>query len=104
MKSVLAGLACALLLVACDTVEGMREMKDAESEMKGLIREAIGVDTLVGFSIDNGVLIDVSVSFSASEVQDRSVAELVRATRSAVQSSFATAPRAIYIQIATSAD
>jgi hypothetical protein len=104
VKTIVAGLAMAVLLVACDTVEGMRGMKDAQSQIKGLIGDEIGVEPLVGFNMSGGEPVDVSVAFSASDVPDRSVSELVRATRSAVQSTFDTRPLAIYIQIATTAE
>ena len=104
MKTILAGLALAALLVGCDTVEGMRDMKDTQVELKGLISEEIGVEPLVGFNLDGGVLIDVSVGFSANDVQDRSVSELVRVIRSAVDASFETKPLAIYIQLETRAE
>jgi hypothetical protein len=94
-------LVLALTLVGCDAVEGMRDMKDSQQTLKGMIREDLGVQSLVGFSLDNGVLVDVSFSFSASEVADLSVSELVRATRSAVDAAFKTKPQAIYIQLAT---
>ena len=97
MKTILTGLALVLLLSACDAVEGMRDMKDTQIQLKGLIGEEIGVEPLVGFNLDGGVLIDVSVGFSASEVRDRSVSELVRAVRSAVAASFKNKPLAIYI-------
>lgn len=101
VKSILSGLALCWLLAACETVDNMRDMKDAQVEIKGLITEAIGVEPLVGFNLDSGSLIDVSVAFNAGEVPDRSVAELVRAARHAVKSTFKTKPLAIYIQIAT---
>lgn len=99
MRTILAAIGLAALLMGCDTVEGMRDMKDTQVELKGLIGEEIGVEPLVGFNLDGGVLIDVSVGFSAGDVRDRSVSELMRAVRRAVETSFKTRPQAIYIQL-----
>ncbi len=104
MKTIMAGIAMAIVVASCDTVEGMRDMKDTQDQLTGMIREEIGVDALIGFNMNNGVLIDVSIGFSASDVNDRSVSELVRAARTAVNASFEELPRVIYIQIATTAD
>ena len=104
MKTIMAGIAMAIMVASCDTVEGMRDMKDTQDQLTGMIQEDIGVDALIGFNMNHGVLIDVSIGFSASDVNDRSVSELVRAARTAVNASFAELPRVIYIQIATTAD
>ena len=90
-------------LAACETVEDRRDMLDTQSQLKEMIKDDIGVDSLVGFNLDQGVLIDVSFAFDSDSVADRTVSELRRAVRSAVRQSFETAPRAIYIQIATTA-
>ena len=82
----------------------MRDMRDTQDQLKGLIKESIGVDSLAGFNIKGGVLIDVSISLNAEDVADRTVSELKRAARSAVKKSFDSKPRAIYIQIATTAE
>jgi len=104
VKKILVGLALAIALAGCDTVEGMRDMKDTQEQLKGIIKEEIGVESLVGFNIDNGVLIDVSIVLNAKDVADRSVSELERVVQSAVKTSFESKPRAIYIQIATTAE
>lgn len=104
MKTILAGIAMTIVVASCDTVDGIRDMKDTQDQLSGMIREEIGVDTQVGFNMNNGVLIDVSIGFSANDVNDRSVSELVRAARTAVNASFEDKPRVIYLQIATTAD
>ncbi len=91
----------ALTLTACDTVEDMREILDAEEQMRGMVEEEIGVLPLVAFNTDQGVLVDVSVAFNAGDVADRSVSELVYVARRAVKGSFDQKPRAIYIQLVT---
>ena len=100
MKTII--LAAAIIWIsACDTVEDMREILDAQEQMRGMVQEEIGVLPLVGFTTDQGVLIDVSVAFSASDVADRSVSELVYAARKAVADSFDQAPQVIYLQLVT---
>ena len=104
MKIILLGLALGIVLVGCDTVEDMRDMLDTQEQLRGIIKEEIGVEPLVGFNMNNGVLIDVSITLNADDVADKSVSELVRIARSAVKRSFESKPRAIYIQMATTAE
>ena len=63
----MAGLvfATSIAIAGCDSVEGMRDMKDAQGQLKGIVKEELGVDSLVGFNIDKDVLIDVSFAFNA---------------------------------------
>jgi hypothetical protein len=91
-------------LAGCDTVEGMRDMKDTQVQLKAIIKEEIGVESIVGFNLNDGVLIDVTIVVNAKDVANRSVSELERAAQSAVKQSFESKPREIYIQIATTAE
>jgi hypothetical protein len=104
MRIILLGLILGIGLVGCDTVEDMRDMIDTQEQLRGIIKEDIGVESLVGFNINNGVLINVTITLNADDVADRSVSELVRIARSAVKRSFESKPRAIYIQMATTAE
>jgi hypothetical protein len=104
MRIILLGLVLAIGLVGCDTVEDMRDMLDTQEQLRAIIEEEIGVESLVGFNINNGILIDVTITLNANDVADRSVSELVRIARSAVKRSFESKPRAIYIQMATTAE
>ena len=104
MRKLLLGLIVAIVCVSCDSVEDMRDMLDTQDQLKGLIKESIGVDSLVGFNFKGDALIDVSISLNAEDVADRTVSELKRVVRAAVKKSFDSKPRAIYIQIATTAE
>ena len=42
MRTILAAIGLAALLMGCDTVEGMRDMKDTQVELKGLIGRRSG--------------------------------------------------------------
>lgn len=101
MKNLVLGIAFAVGLAGCDTVEDMRDILDTQEQMRGMIREDLGVLPLVGFNTRDGMLIDVSIALSASDVADRNVSELVRIARKAVRGSFEDEPHAIYIQIVT---
>lgn len=103
MRKSLPGLLLAIALAGCDVVEGRRDAVDTQEELKGIIREEIGVDSYVGFNVRNGTLIDVSITLNAQDVADRSVSELERLVQSAVRRSFETSPGTIYIQLATTA-
>ena len=104
MRNILFGLVLTFALAGCDTVEELRDMLDTQEQLKGIILEKIGVESLVGFNMNNGVLIDVTITLNANDVADRRVSELERIARSAVKKSFEGKPRAIYIQIATTAE
>lgn len=101
MKTVIFGIIAAVLLTSCETVEDMREILDTQEQLRGMVQEEIGVQPLVGFNTNDGVLIDVSFALSGGDVADRNVSELVAAARKAVAGSFKDKPRAIYIQIVT---
>jgi hypothetical protein len=104
VRIILLGFVLAIALAGCDTVENMRDMLDTQEQLRAIVKEEIGVESLVGFNINNGVLIDVSITLNADDVADRSVSELARIARSAVKKSFESKPRAIYILIATTAE
>lgn len=104
MKTILIGLTIAIAVAGCDTVEGMRDMKDTQDQLKAIIKEEIGIESFVGINIENGVLIDVSIVLNAKDVADKSVPELERIAQVAVKRSFESKPRVIYIQIATTAE
>jgi hypothetical protein len=57
-----------LALAGCDTVDGMRDMKDTQVQLKAIIKEEIGVESIVGFSINDGVVIDVTIVVNAKDV------------------------------------
>lgn len=104
MRILTLGLVLAIALAGCDTVEDMRDMIDTQEQLRGMIKEEIGIESLVGFNMSNGVLIDVTITLNANDVADKSVSELIRIARSAVKGSFESKPRAIYIQMATTAE
>jgi len=104
VRIILLGFVLAIALAGCDTVENMRDMLDTQEQLRAMIKEEIGVESLVGFNINNGVLIDVSITLNANDVADRSVSELARIARFAVKKSFESKPKAIYILIATTAE
>jgi hypothetical protein len=104
VKRILLGFVLVIGLVGCETVEDMREMRDTQEQLRGIVKEELGIESRVGFNINNEVLIDVSITLNADDVADRSVSELTRIVRSAVKKSFASKPRAIYILIATTAE
>jgi hypothetical protein len=104
VRIILLGFVLAIALAGCETVENRREMLDTQVQLRAMIKEELGVESLVGFNMNNGVLIDVSITLNADDVADRSVSELTRIAKSVISKSFESKPRAIYIQIATTAE
>ena len=104
MSKILLGIFLSITLLACDTVEGMRDLVDTQVQLRGIMQEELGIETLVGFNYDGETLIDVTFSMNAGEVADKSVTELERVARSAVKRTFDSKPRAIYIQLVTTAE
>ncbi len=104
MRKSLFGLVLTIVLAGCDTVDGMRDKIDTQEQLRGIIQQETGAESLVGFNMRNDTLIDVSITLNARDVANRSISELERIVRSAVKKSFESKPRAIYIQIATTAE
>lgn len=104
VNKTLLGLVLAITLAGCDTVEDMRDMMDARYQLEGIIKEELGIESRVGFNMNNGVLIDVSISLNAKDAAGKCVPELEKIAQSAVEKSFDSKPRAIYIQIVTTAE
>ena len=104
LKNLLMGLVISSILSGCDTVEGMRDIKDTQDQLNGIIMQELGVESLVGFNMTGTVLTDVTVVLNAKDVAYKSVPELERIVQSAVKRSFEKEPRAIYIQLATTAE
>ena len=71
---------------------------------QGMVQEAIkekyGLNSQVGWNMHNGVLTQVTVVFSADEVRDRRVSELVAVVQEAVSEAFESTPKALNVQIA----
>jgi len=104
MKRLIPVLFCALALTACETVENRRDMLDTQEQLQQIIKEEFGLESLAGFNLNNSVLIDVTIGFESTAVADKTVSELERIARYAINKSFDKKPRAIYIQIAAAGE
>ncbi len=67
------------------------------------IKEKCGLESRVGWNINNGVLTQVTVSFDAEELRDKKVSELETAAKDAAAASFKSTPRVLNVQIACKA-
>jgi hypothetical protein len=82
------------------TVEGVKMKTIALQELVQMaIKEKYGLQSRVGWNINNGVLSQVTVSFDAEEVRDKKVSELDTAAKDAVAASFKCTPRVLNVEI-----
>ncbi len=89
-----------LLLIGCDAVSDMKGMFEKQELVQKAIKEEYGLQTRIGWNMNNGVLTQVTVSFVAGEVRDMKVSELEAAAKEAVASSFESTPRVLNVNIA----
>ena len=89
-----------LLLVGCNAVSDMKGMFEERGMVQKAIKDKYGLRSEVGWSMNNGVLTQVTVAFEAEEVRDKKVSELEVAAKEAVASSFKSTPQVLNVQIA----
>ncbi|WP_413662789.1 hypothetical protein ACG1BZ_16555 [Microbulbifer sp. CNSA002] len=90
-----------ILLVACDAVDDMKGMFEKQKLAQAAIKEKYGWDSQLGFSINNGVLTQVTVVLDVNDVRGETVKNLEVITKEVVSEVFKSKPKAIYIQIAS---
>jgi hypothetical protein len=93
-------LSVSFLLVGCNAVSDMKGMFEKQELVQKAIKEKYGLESQVGWNINNGVLTQVTVAFDAEEVRDKKVSELEAAAKEAVASSFKSTPRMLNVQVA----
>ena len=93
-------LSVSLLLVGCNAVSDMTGMFEKQELVQKAIKEKYGLQSQVGWNINNGVLTQVTVAFDAEEVRDKKVSELEAAAKEAVALSFKSTPRMLNVQVA----
>ena len=70
-----------MLVTGCDVAQDFAEMGEKQAKVQKAIQDRHGWSAQVGWNIHNGVLTQVTVVFSASEVGDETVSTLERAAR-----------------------
>ncbi|MBI3563043.1 MAG: hypothetical protein HY080_15140 [Gammaproteobacteria bacterium] len=94
-------LACFLL--GCDIAKDFKDMGEKQAKVQKIIKEKYGWESQLSWNIQNGVLTQVTVRFSADQVRQETVAKLEDITRAAIATSFDTKPKYIFILISSSA-
>ena len=92
------------ILLACDAIDDMKGMFEKQEIVQSAIKEKYGLQSQVGFNINNGILTQVTIIFDANEVRDEKVSKLETIARDVIAASFKSTPRAIYIQISSVPD
>jgi hypothetical protein len=101
MRSIIAlMLSVSLLLIGCDAVSDLKGMFEKQGLIQKAMKEKYGLQSQVGWDINNGVLTQVTIAFDAEEVRDKKVSELEAAAKEAVALSFKNAPQVLNVQIA----
>lgn len=105
MRSILTALilSVSLLLFGCNAVSDMKGMFEKQELVQKAIKDKTGLQSQIGWNINNGVLSQVTVSFEADEVRDKKVSDLESVAKEAVALSFKSTPRVLNIQIACKA-
>jgi hypothetical protein len=88
-----------VLLAACDAYDDMTSMFEKQQLVQGYIKDKKGYETQVGFNINNGVLVQVTVYFQSKEVKQASISELEDIALKAVAQSFKLTPKTLNVAI-----
>jgi uncharacterized protein YceK len=97
---ILIMLSVSILLGGCNAVSDMKGAFEKQESVQKVIKEKYGLQSQIGWNMNNGVLTQVTVIFDAREVRDKKVSELEAVAQDAVTSSFKSSPQTINIQIA----
>ena len=87
------------LLGACDAYDDMSSMFEKQKSVQEYIKSKKGYDTQVGFNINNGVLVQVTVYFRSGEVKQVPVGELEKIALVAVAKSFKLTPKTLNVAV-----
>ena len=93
-------LSASLLFLGCGAVGDMKDMFAKQGLVQEAIKENYGLQSQVGWNMHNGVLKQVTVTFSADEVHDKKVSELEVIVQEAVYGAFESTPQVLNVQIA----
>ncbi len=88
-----------LLLSACDAYDDMSSMFEKQKLVQDHIKSTKGYNTQVGFNINNGVLVQVTVYFQSVEVKQVSVEELEQIALTSVAQFFKLMPKKLNVAI-----
>ncbi|MCW8931539.1 MAG: hypothetical protein OQL19_15030 [Gammaproteobacteria bacterium] len=87
------------LLSACDAYHDMTSMFEKQGLVQDYIKTKTGYDTHVGFNINNGTLVQVTVYFQSNDVENDSIKELEQISLAAVAKSFKLKPQVLNVAI-----
>ncbi len=88
-----------LLLGACDAYDDISSMFEKQKLVQEHIKKTKGYNTQVGFNINNGILVQVTVYFQSVEVKQVSVDELEKIALSSVAQYFKLIPKKLNVAI-----
>jgi len=77
----------------------MSGMFEKQELAQSIVKEKYGLDSQLGFNINNGQLTQVTLILNANSVKDKTVDELEEMTKVVVSEVFKSKPLFIYIQL-----
>jgi len=91
-----------LSLIGCDSINDMTGMFEKQELAQSIMKDRYGLDSQLGFNINNGQLTQVTLVLDANDIREKTVTELEEMTMNVVSEVFKSEPHVIYIQIASS--
>jgi hypothetical protein len=88
------------LFLGCNAVSDMKGMFEKQELVQKAIKEKHGLESRIGWNMNNGVLTQVTVTFDGGQVRDKKVSQLETVAKEAVAASFKSTPQVLNVQIA----
>ena len=80
-------------------LENVEDTKEKHSLFKKVINDNYGLDSKVGWEINNDILTKVIVTFNVDDVRNEQIYKLESASKEAISKSLKSKPKEIIIQI-----
>ena len=99
MRKTLLSVCLASALIGCDAVNDIGGMFEKQKLAQEYVKKNYGLESQLGFNMNNGVLTDVTLVLNAKDVQERTISELESMVNKVVAEVFSSEPNVILIQV-----
>ena len=86
------------MLSACNVVDELQDMVAQQEQLSREVSKEFGMDAVVGWNINNGILTQITVSFQTDKVITASVSEIQEKVEKLVHAKFDKKPKIIIVQ------